>query len=63
MRQVARDKLISLGACIGKFTHSNKFRLGIGALDILSDYAKYKVRLSFGIHLIPRKFLRVRRPC
>ena len=41
--QVARDKLISLGSCIGKFTHSSKFRLGVGALDILSQYAKYKV--------------------
>ena len=40
--QVARDKLISLGTCIGKFTHSSKFRLGIGALDLLSEYAKFK---------------------
>jgi UPF0113 Pre-PUA domain len=47
--QVARDKLISLGSCIGKFTHSSKFRLGIGALDILSQYAKYKVRIMCDI--------------
>lgn len=40
---VSREKLISLGSCIGKFTHSNKFRLGIGALDVLSEYAKFKV--------------------
>lgn len=42
-RQVARDKLVALGACIGKFTHSGKFRLTIGALDLLAQYAKYKV--------------------
>ena len=41
--QVARDKLVALGACIGKFTHSGKFRLTIGALDLLAQYAKYKV--------------------
>ena len=41
--QVARDKLISLGSSIGKLTHTGKFRLTIGALDILSQHAKYKV--------------------
>lgn len=41
--QVARDKLTALGACIGRFTHSGKFRLTIGALDLLAQYAKYKV--------------------
>lgn len=41
--QVSRDKLVSLGTCIGKFTHSDKFRLTIGALDILAAHAKYKV--------------------
>lgn len=40
---VARDKLVSLGTCIGKFTHSGKFRLTIGSLDVLARYAKYKV--------------------
>lgn len=40
---VAREKLAALGTCIGKFTHSSKFRLTIGALDLLSRYAKYKV--------------------
>lgn len=43
--QVARDKLVALGTCIGKFTHTGKFRLTIGCLDILAQYAKYKVRL------------------
>jgi hypothetical protein len=40
---VARDKLVALGTCIGKFTHSGKFRVTIGALDVLAQYAKYKV--------------------
>lgn len=41
--QVARDKLVGLGTCVGKLTHTGKFRLTIGALDLLSQYAKYKV--------------------
>ena len=41
--QIARDNLVSLGTCIGKLTHSGKFRLTIGALDVLSQYAKHKV--------------------
>lgn len=42
--QVARDKLVALGTCVGKFTHSGKFRLTIGALEVLAQHAKYKVR-------------------
>ena len=45
MLQVARDKLVHLGTCIGKLTHSGKFRLTVGALDILAQHAKYKVWL------------------
>lgn len=44
---VARDKLVSLGTCIGKFTHSGKFRLTIGCLDVMARYAKYKVCVLF----------------
>ncbi|KAG2439362.1 hypothetical protein HXX76_004721 [Chlamydomonas incerta] len=40
---VARDKLVALGTCIGKLTHTGKFRLTIGALDLISQYAKYKI--------------------
>ncbi|KAK9832836.1 hypothetical protein WJX81_005460 [Elliptochloris bilobata] len=40
---VARDKLVHLGTCIGKLTHSGKFRLTVGALDVLAQHAKYKV--------------------
>jgi 60S ribosome subunit biogenesis protein NIP7 len=41
--QVARDKLVALGTSIGKLTHSGKFRLTIGALDVIAQHAKYKV--------------------
>ena len=37
---IARDNLISLGTCIGKFTKSKSFRLHITALDLLAPYAK-----------------------
>lgn len=40
---VARDNLLSLGTCFGKFTKSGKFRLHITCLDYLSQYASYKV--------------------
>ncbi|KAJ9155074.1 60S ribosome subunit biogenesis protein NIP7 [Pleurostoma richardsiae] len=40
---VARDRLLSLGTCIGKFTKSGKFRLQIGALSILAEHARYKI--------------------
>ncbi|KAJ3080920.1 ribosome biosynthesis protein nip7 [Quaeritorhiza haematococci] len=35
--------MISLGTCIGKFTKTGKFRLQITALEVLGQYAKYKV--------------------
>jgi 60S ribosome subunit biogenesis protein NIP7 len=40
---VARDNLLSLGVCFGKFTKSGKFKLHVTALDHLAEYAKYKV--------------------
>jgi len=40
---IARDELVALGVCVGKFTHSDKFRLTIGALELLATYAKHKV--------------------
>ena len=45
---VARDQLVSLGVCVGKFTHSDKFRLTIGALELLAAHAKHKVRIATG---------------
>ncbi len=44
LSQVGREQLVSLGQCIGKLTHSGKFRLTIGALDVLGSHAKYKVK-------------------
>ena len=40
---VARDNLVCLGICFGKFTRTGKFKLHITALDILGQYAKYKI--------------------
>eukprot|EP00735_Rhodelphis_limneticus_P005363 TRINITY_DN17175_c0_g1::TRINITY_DN17175_c0_g1_i1::g.11685::m.11685 TRINITY_DN17175_c0_g1::TRINITY_DN17175_c0_g1_i1::g.11685 ORF type:complete len:195 (-),score=19.88,sp/A4QND5/NIP7_XENTR/76.54/4e-103,UPF0113/PF03657.8/1e-05,Nol1_Nop2_Fmu_2/PF13636.1/3.4e+03,Nol1_Nop2_Fmu_2/PF13636.1/0.054,Nol1_Nop2_Fmu_2/PF13636.1/7.2e+02,PUA/PF01472.15/2.1e+03,PUA/PF01472.15/0.083 TRINITY_DN17175_c0_g1_i1:5-547(-) len=40
---VARENLIALGTCFGKFTKTGKFRLQITCLDYLAQYAKYKV--------------------
>ena len=45
---MARESLIALGTCIGKFTHSSKFILTIGALDVLAQHAKFKVRSAAG---------------
>ena len=41
--KVAGDKLVHLGQCLGKITHSGKFRLSIGCLDLLASQARYKV--------------------
>ena len=40
---IARDNLLSLGTCLGKFTKTGKFRLHITALDIIAPHARYKV--------------------
>ncbi|EJT53069.1 cytosolic large ribosomal subunit protein [Trichosporon asahii var. asahii CBS 2479] len=40
---VARPNLVSLSTCLGKFSKSGKFKLGVTALDWLAKYAKYKV--------------------
>jgi len=45
---VARENLVSLGTCFGKFTKSRAFRLNITALDFLAPYAKHKVWLKPG---------------
>ena len=37
---VARENLVSVGTCFGKFTKSQQFRLHITALDFLAPYAK-----------------------
>lgn len=42
----ARENLISLGTCFGKFTKTRKFRLHITALDYLAPYAQHKMWLK-----------------
>ncbi|ELP95280.1 hypothetical protein EIN_430860 [Entamoeba invadens IP1] len=56
----ARDSIISLGTCFGKFTKSGQFRLHITALKYLAEYCPNKVwvkpeaEMSFmyGNHLV-----------
>ncbi|XP_031621535.1 60S ribosome subunit biogenesis protein NIP7 homolog [Contarinia nasturtii] len=43
---VGRDRLISLGCCMGKFSKTNKFKFNITALTYLAPYAQYKVWLK-----------------
>ncbi|KAI7118369.1 60S ribosome subunit biogenesis protein, partial [Hortaea werneckii] len=40
---IARDSLLSLGTCLGKFTKTGKFRLHVTALDVIAPHARYKV--------------------
>jgi 60S ribosome subunit biogenesis protein NIP7 len=42
----SRDKLVSTGICVGKVTHSGKFRLTIHILEVLAQFAKHKVWLK-----------------
>ena len=58
--QVARDKLVSLGVQLGRLTtHTGKFRLGIGALDLLAQHAKYKVRRRSSLCSVHRSALHI----
>lgn len=41
---IARNKLVSVGTCFGKFTKTQKFRLHITALDFLAPYAKVNMQ-------------------
>lgn len=43
---IPKDKLISLGIILGKFTKKKNFRLSIQCLPVLSDYALNKVWLK-----------------
>ncbi|KAK9146918.1 hypothetical protein Sjap_006821 [Stephania japonica] len=40
---ISRDRLISLGTCIGKFTKGGSFHLTVQALGLLADNARHKV--------------------
>lgn len=43
---VGRDRLHSIGTCIGKLTKSGHFRLTIHCLDLLAAHARHKVWLK-----------------
>ncbi|XP_058072107.1 uncharacterized protein LOC131221041 [Magnolia sinica] len=43
---IARDRLVSLGTCIGKFTKTGSFRLTIQSLDLIAAHSKHKVWLK-----------------
>jgi len=42
---IAKDDLLHVGTCFGKFTKSGKFRLHITALDYISQYAKVSAKV------------------
>jgi len=42
----SRDKLISTGICVGKMTHSEKFRITIHFLEVLAQFCKNKIWLK-----------------
>lgn len=43
---ISREKLISFGTCIGKFTKGGSFRLTVQCLDLLASHARRKVWLK-----------------
>mmetsp|Transcript_16831 Transcript_16831/g.18756 ORF Transcript_16831/g.18756 Transcript_16831/m.18756 type:complete len:181 (-) Transcript_16831:277-819(-) len=43
---VQSKQLVAMGTCVGKFTHSHKFRMQVSFLDFLAQYAQYKVWLK-----------------
>ncbi|TQD82362.1 hypothetical protein C1H46_032098 [Malus baccata] len=43
---IARTQLVSLGTCIGRFTHGGKFHLTVQCLSLLASNAKHKVWLK-----------------
>jgi len=48
---IARENLMSIGTCFGKFTKSGKFHLHITCLDYVSQYAKFKVWVKPGAEM------------
>ena len=47
---IARENLISVGTCIGKFTKTKRFRLHVTALDFMAPYAKVSLVFFFLFH-------------
>lgn len=40
---VSRDRLLSVGTCLGKITKTGKVKLHITALPILAEHCRYKI--------------------
>merc|ERR1719146_456184 len=66
-RQTPKKQLLSSGVCLGKFTHSRKFRLTITALDYVARLAQYRVWLKpsgeqhfvYGNHVVKAHLRRI----
>merc|ERR1719214_268264 len=66
---IPRKQLLTAGVCLGKFTHSKKFRLQITALDFLARLARYRVWVKpsgeqhfvYGNHVVKAHLRRLRR--
>lgn len=43
---IGRERLISVGCCMGKFSKTNKFKFNIMALTYMAPYAQYKIWLK-----------------
>mmetsp|Transcript_4125 Transcript_4125/g.6626 ORF Transcript_4125/g.6626 Transcript_4125/m.6626 type:complete len:181 (-) Transcript_4125:231-773(-) len=64
---IPKKQLLSAGVCLGKFTHSRKFRLTITALDYLARLAQYRVWLKpageqhfvYGNHIVKAHMRRI----
>eukprot|EP00929_Paragymnodinium_shiwhaense_P023906 TRINITY_DN14858_c0_g1_i1.p1 TRINITY_DN14858_c0_g1~~TRINITY_DN14858_c0_g1_i1.p1 ORF type:complete len:181 (+),score=43.44 TRINITY_DN14858_c0_g1_i1:105-647(+) len=68
---IPKKQLLSAGVCLGKFTHSRKFRLTITALDYLARLAQYRVWLKstgeqhfvYGNHVVKAHLRRITEGC
>merc|ERR1719201_2915068 len=64
---IPRKQLLTAGVCLGKFTHSRKFRLTITSLDFLARLAQYRVWLKpsgeqhfvYGNHVVKAHLRRI----
>merc|ERR1719437_239672 len=64
---IGRKALMSCGVCLGKFTHSRKFRLAVTALDYLGRLAQFRVWLKpsgeqhfvYGNHVVKAHLRRI----
>jgi len=68
---IPKKQLLSAGCCLGKFTHSRKFRLSVTSLDYLARLAQYRVWLKpsgeqhyvYGNHVVKAHLRRITEGC